>query len=149
MSRLLTATLVLALSTGLAPAPTGAAQAGAGRAAKLAELERNEALWSKRRPPSYRFRLRVVCFCPSRGRPLTITVRNGRATGAHGFERRMDTVPEMFARIRSALKDRSAGKVTVAYDRRRGFPRRAAIDPVRTAIDDEYGWTADRFRALR
>jgi hypothetical protein len=54
-----------------------------------------------------------------------------------------------FAQIREALDDPKAGKVAVRYDAHRGFPRRASIDRIKNAIDDEIAWTVDRFRPLR
>jgi hypothetical protein len=38
--------------------------------------------------------------------------------------------------------------VTARYDRRRGFPRVASIDQIKLAVDDELGFTVDRFRVL-
>jgi hypothetical protein len=64
-------------------------------------------------------------------------------------EVQFDTVPEMFAAIKRALDDPKAGAVKVRYDSRRGFPDTASIDQIKNAIDDEIGWTADRFRRLR
>jgi hypothetical protein len=77
-----------------------------------------------------------------------VIVRDGRPLGATDFQRRLDTVPEMFAEIRRALNDPKAGDVTVRYDARRGFPRTASIDRIRSAIDDEIEWTVDRFKPL-
>jgi hypothetical protein len=77
-----------------------------------------------------------------------ITVRNGHPHGAAGALRELDTVPEMFAAIRGALHDPSAGDVTVSYDRHLGFPRSASIDRIKNAVDDEIGWTANHFRRL-
>ena len=142
MVRLLLALLVVAFSSASALAADG------DRGEQRRELERNRTLWSDQHLRDYRFRLRVRCFCPSGNHAVTVTVRDGRPTGASGFQRRLDTVPEMFAAIRRALDNSNAGAVTVRYDRRRGFPRSASIDRIENAIDDEYGWTADRFRRL-
>jgi hypothetical protein len=113
------------------------------------ELSRNRAIWSAQHLRDYRFRLTVRCFCPSAGHPVTVTVRQGRAQGATGFQTQLDTVPKMFRQIERALGDPKAGKVSVRYDPRRGFPRSASIDRIKNAIDDEISWTADRFRVLR
>jgi hypothetical protein len=113
------------------------------------ELSRNRALWSAQHLGDYRFRLSVRCFCPSAGHPVTVTVRKGRPHGATGFQQQLDTVPEMFGRIERALGDPKAGEVSVRFDARRGFPRSASIDSIKNAVDDEIGWTVDRFRVLR
>ena len=119
------------------------------RASQTAELDAARARWAAQHIRDYRFRLRVDCFCPYSSRPYTITVRRGHPHGSVGFLKLFDTVPEMFKEIRDALNDPNAGDVVVRYDGRRGFPRSAHIDPIKTAIDDEHGWTADRFRVLR
>jgi hypothetical protein len=139
--------LLVVLAAGAAVAALAPPALG-DREAQRRELRRNRSLWASQHLRDYRFRLRVRCFCPSRGHAVIVTVRNGRAHGASGFQKQLDTVPEMFAMIRTALDDPRAGEVTVRYDRRRGFPRTASIDRIKNAIDDEVGWTADRFRAL-
>jgi hypothetical protein len=39
-------------------------------------------------------------------------------------------------------------RLSVRFDARRGFPRSASIDSIKNAVDDEIGWTVDRFRVL-
>ena len=137
----------LLVASSLAFVPTATAGAN-DRQAQLRELERNQKLWTGQHLRNYRFRLRVRCFCPAAGQVVTVTVRNGRPHGATGSQRHLDTVPEMFTALRTALIDEHAGKVAVRYDARLGFPRSASIDRIENAIDDEIGWTADRFRKL-
>jgi hypothetical protein len=115
-------------------------------AASSAAIER---FWGRQHLRDYRFRMRVRCFCPSAGHAVLVTVRDGRPHGVTGFPKRLDTIPEMFRAIRGALDDSRADDVTVRYDVRRGFPRSASIDRIKNAIDDEVGWTADRFRPLK
>jgi hypothetical protein len=118
------------------------------RGSQLRILDRNQALWNSQRLRAYRFRLRLTCECPSVGHPVTVTVRNGRARGATGLERRFDTVPELFGELRRALRTSRGGPLVVRYSVRRGYPRTASIDPLANAIDDEISWTVDRFRSL-
>jgi hypothetical protein len=134
---------VAALAVVPAPAATG------GVADQREHLRAAQTLWGQQHVRDYGFRLRVLCDCPSRGRATTVTVRAGRPTGATGFQRRLDTVPELFEAIRHALDDPAAGKVSVHYDKRCAFPRRASIDRIKLAIDDEIGWTMDHFRPLK
>jgi hypothetical protein len=122
--------------------------AGTDRDAQREALAENRSLWTSQHLRDYRFRLRVTCFCTSRGHAVVISVRNGRPHAAAGGRRRLDTIPELFAAIRRALDDPDSGDVTVSYDHRRGFPRRASIDPIKNAADDEISWTVDRFQAL-
>jgi hypothetical protein len=58
------------------------------------------------------------------------------------------TIPETFAAIRHVLLDPQAGAVSVRYDAHRGFPRTVSLDPIKHAVDDEIGWTVDRFQPL-
>lgn len=148
--RRVAATLAAAVASlaSLAVPLAAPAQAPSDRASERTKLADARALWRERGVRDYRFRLTVRCFCPDAGRPTTVTVRNGRARGASGFGARVGTFQRMFARIQRALDDPAAGAVVVRYDRRRGFPRSASIDQVKLAIDDEIGWTVDRFRPL-
>jgi hypothetical protein len=114
------------------------------------QLKDARALWASQHVRSYRYRLRLSCFCPQEVRgPVTIVVRNGRPRGTSGFHKQLDTVRELFTKISRALKDEKAGDVSARYDRRRGFPREASIDQIKLAIDDELSFTVDRFRVLR
>jgi hypothetical protein len=113
-----------------------------------AALAAARAKWRKHGLRSYRFRLRVVCFCPGRGEAHTIRVRNGRPEGAAGAEKLVDTVPEMFHQIARALGDPKAGDVTARYDPVLGYPREASIDSIKNAVDDEISWSANRLKPL-
>jgi hypothetical protein len=145
MTRLLSAVAAGLVVAALA-VPTIAADAAASTPRQ--QLERNQARWDARHLRDYRFRLRVACSCPAGNRPVTITVRNGRPRGAPRFVRALDTIPKLFSEIRRALDDPKAGNVTARYDTRRGYPRSASIDRIKNAVDDEFGWTLDRFRVL-
>jgi hypothetical protein len=104
------------------------------------------ARWRAANLRSYRFRLRVACFCPGAGRHRVIRVRDGRPHGGNGAQTAVDTVPEMFRQIAEALRSSEAGEVSVRYDQALGYPRRASIDHIEAAMDDEISWTADRLR---
>jgi hypothetical protein len=106
------------------------------------------ARWRRAGLRSYRFRLRVSCFCPGAGEERTIRVRDGRPHGGEGADAVVDTVPEMFRQIRDALRSDDSGDVAVRYDEKLGYPRRASIDRIEMAIDDEISWTARGLRAL-
>jgi hypothetical protein len=136
--------VVLLLAACLA---TSALAAGPSDSAKLKQAR---ALWAKQHVRDYSFRLKLSCFCPPDvRRSVIVTVHNGRPHGAPASSRHIDTFPEMFARIGETLTKPGSGGATVRYDARRGFPRSASLDPIKLAADDEYSWTADRFRVLR
>lgn len=113
-----------------------------------AALAQARARWREHALRSYRFRLRVVCFCPARGEAHVIRVRRGKPHGASGAETLVDTVPEMFRRIAHALDDPKAGDVSAKYDPVLGYPREVSLDPIKNAIDDELSWSASRLKAL-
>lgn len=122
--------------------------AGALAATDGAALDRASARWSAQHLRNYSFRLTVSCFCPTEvRRPTVITVRDGVPHGYKYFKGQLRTIPEMFRLIRHTLGSTGAGKATITYDARRGFPRKVALDPIKLAIDDELYWTVDRFRA--
>lgn len=131
-----------------APAESSATSASAVDPRRAA-LDAAYAKWKRQKLRNYRYRLRITCFCPDARRAINVIVRNGKPRRLTGYARQLSTVPRLFARIREALRDPKAGEVTARYDRTRGFPRVAAIDRIRLAIDDEIGWTVDRFRPLR
>lgn len=137
--------ILIAASVAIA---TPALAAGTDKSAARAALAHNRALWSSQHVRDYRFRLRVTCFCAGVGKPVTVTVRNGKPVGAKGAAAGLATVPAMFKEIASALADPKSGDVTVRYDTHRGFPRSASVDRIKRAADDEIGWTMDRFRPL-
>jgi hypothetical protein len=108
------------------------------RGGQRQELQRNRTLWAHQHIRNYRFRLRVRCFCPSARHSVIVTVRDGRPHGATGFQRQLDTFPEMFAAIGRALDDPKAGTVTVRYNARRGFPAHRVDRP------DQRTWSTTR-----
>jgi hypothetical protein len=131
-------------------APASASASASGAASDSAKLRQARALWAKQHVRDYSFRLKLSCFCPPDvRRSVIVTVHNARPHGAPASSRHIDTFPEMFARIRETLTKPDSGGATVRYDTRRGFPRSASLDPIKLAVDDEYRWTADRFRVLR
>lgn len=118
--------------------------------AQHADLAAARARWRRAKlHGDYRFRLRVSCFCPEAGVERTIRVRDGKPHGGRYADLSVDTVPEMFRLIARALDDPDAGDVDVRYDDALGYPRRASVDRIEAAIDDEISWTARGLRATR
>lgn len=121
------------------------------------QLARSLALWNAQHLQSYTFRIRTGGFpVPGSDGRLTINVVKRRPSDSKSVQllrgylgTPLNTVPNLFRTIRRALEDPLAGGVDVRYDSRRGFPTSASIDPIRLAVDDEFGWTVDRFRSPR
>src|SRR5881397_3447132 len=102
--------LVLLILAASGACAATALAADSDRDAQRRELSRNRTLWAQQHLRNYRHRLRVRCFCPSAGHAVTVTVRDGHPHGATGFQTQLDTVPEMFAALRTALDDPRAGE---------------------------------------
>lgn len=115
---------------------------------RRAALSAARARWRTAGLRSYRFRLRVVCYCPGAGTRRTIRVRDGKPHGGQGADSVVDTVPEMFGQIAAALNSSRSGDVAVRYDAELGYPRSASIDRIKAAIDDEISWSAGGLRPL-
>jgi len=77
---------------------------------------------------------------------VTITVPNGHRA-VPGTLMSFNTVPKLFAAIRTALNDRGRN-VTASYDRHTRFATMASSTRSR-ARSTPIGWTLDRFRVLR
>ena len=104
--------------------------------------------WHEAAVDSYRFRVRIVCFCAlSFTRPAVIVVRDGNPVDPPRRLRNVATVPRLHRRIQKAIDERVDG-LTVRYGRR-GVPRSVAIDPQRMLADEEVGYVVDWIRARR
>lgn len=118
--------------------------------------------WQEAKIPHYRFELRIVCYCPFRGRmPLRIEVLDGQVVSmkdAHGgIITKADVHSEYFERhatidrLFSILQTHQSGKadrVTVKFHPVYGFPERINIDRIKGAADDELGFIVSEFERL-
>jgi hypothetical protein len=121
-------------------------------------LNRHRQQWAGQEIGSYRYQLRVNCFCPPEvTEPVIVEVRNGAtisvsyaATGRLAESRyfeKYDTVDELFIVIDDAL-GRKADEISVTYDEKLGFPTRIYIDFVKQAVDDEIAYDVSGFQVL-
>jgi hypothetical protein len=95
---------------------------------------------------SYRFRIRILCFCAPRfTRPAVIVVRDGRPVDPPRRLRRVATVPRLQRAVQEAIDDRVDG-LSVRYGRR-GVPRGVAIDHERMLADEESTYVVNWIRA--
>jgi hypothetical protein len=92
---------------------------------------------------SYRFRLRIQCFCrPETRLPALIVVRRGKPVDPPARLRAVATVPRLLREVQKAIDDRVAD-LSVRYGRR-GVPRSIEIDRSRMIADEEIGYVVDR-----
>ena len=120
-------------------------------------LEEARALWDQVGPRDYAFEYTPDYFCALGGQRVRVTVDDGAITTARVISTdapvdtylfaTIPTVLELFDAIDQAL-DRNAYRIEASYDRTYGYPVRVAIDYVRDAIDDEYGFTITGFASL-
>lgn len=120
-------------------------------------LEEARALWARVGPQDYTFDFTPQCFCPLGGQRVRVTVDDGLVTGARMASddsplsaselSSILTVPELFDLIEDAI-DRDADRIEASYDGTYGYPVAVAIDYVRNAIDEEYGFTITGFASL-
>lgn len=109
------------------------------------KLAAAEARWNASGPRDYTFDVQRLCFCPSvpvvrvvvrGGVPVSaVDGSTGAAVDTAQF-RDLLTVNRVFALLRRVLDGRPA-KFDVEYDAQLGYPRRADLDPIANAIDDE------------
>jgi hypothetical protein len=122
-------------------------------------LNRHRQQWASQEISSYRYQLRVNCFCPPEiTDPVIVEVRDGAtisvsyaATGRPAESRyfeKYDSVDELFLVIDDAL-GRRAAEISVTYDEKLSLPTRIYIDFVKQAIDDEIAYDVSEFETLK
>lgn len=114
----------------------------------------NRGRWEQRGPASYTYEFHRGCFCGGDAiQPVRITVTNGVVTSVVRVEDGQPVPPDqitlyfritidsLFDILGEALEDADA--VTVQYHPFWGYPTTAAIDYIRSAIDDEVNYSAE------
>ena len=121
-------------------------------------LAAHQSRWSDQGKDSYRYELRIGCFCPPEVTDAVLVfvrdgitdsvlyIESGRPAEDRYFER-CDTVDKLFLLIQDAI-DREADKIEVTYDEDLGIPTRIYIDFVEQAVDDEISYDIARFQIL-
>ncbi len=120
-------------------------------------LEEARELWARVGPSDYSYDFTPQCFCPLGGQRIRVTVDDGVVSAARLASNDSPltpselssvlTIPELFDLIEDAI-DRKADRIEASYDGTYGYPVHVGIDYVRTAIDDEYGFTVTAFASL-
>ncbi len=119
------------------------------------DLNAARAKWERSAIEDYEFRLRIFCFCPPESSgPVIIKVENGVAVSieytqepkevTNDFFKPRDTIDKLFGIIQSAIDDK-AESLIVEYDTTYGYPKSIAIDPIKTAIDEEISYFVEAF----
>ena len=108
-------------------------------------LDHARVSWRASGVTSYRFRVRLECFCPTEiTRPRTIHVRHGRPVGTVPEHLRdVATIVRLHRRIQRAIA-KGAASLEVRYGPL-GIPHRIAIDPEAMIADEESYYTVDHF----
>jgi hypothetical protein len=111
--------------------------------AKVAELQRQRALWERAGIANYGIRLLFGCACELGGKTVDVTVRQEAVTAAsidgvpYGLDHLVGipvTVDQLFD---YAERNAGAGKDELTYDPVLGYPTALGIDPDTNARDDE------------
>jgi hypothetical protein len=113
-------------------------------------LQDNLAVWEAMQPHAYVFEYQRSCFCPGSGAWWKITVRGDSVVGVElvdtaEAQRGLDVASRgrhptisLFFEYLERDSARPFAKVQVEYHRIWHFPVWMDVDPIRTAIDDEW-----------
>lgn len=123
------------------------------------ELQRNRRKWINQNISSYRYTLRVRCFCnPQVTQPVVIEVRNGKVTSIVAANTRKsvnpepfknyDTIPDLFNLARTAIS-KNASRLVVTYHPTLGYPTQMSIDYSDRIADDEISFTIEKFEVIK
>ncbi len=103
--------------------------------------------WKAAHVGSYRYEIRVSCFCPPATKPNVFVVRHGRVKRYASGYKSLATVPRLFKTIQGAIDDNVAN-LNVTYGKR-GVPTSIYIDRAYNVADEEAGYTVKHFKRLR
>lgn len=114
------------------------------RKAMLAELRRARALWTRRRPAAYAFRVDLTCprpaFCPNAGLKITVP-GDPRVAASYGVPASME---EVFAQLEQAVRSDHLRVSRLRFHPRLGYPLRWTQDPaVAIAPWRRFRWVRD------
>jgi hypothetical protein len=106
--------------------------------------------WPAYQAQDYTFTLRVSCYCPDGGTPVTVTVRDGHVTEAvyarKGWGHAAGAPAPAWMQVTindviDAANDRHADTVTVRWPDGQGYPASVWVDRDRHAADEEIGYS--------
>lgn len=150
-------TLVGILAGTLLLIPSGCGSGG-GTIGAVDNVATARNLWTRKRPASYRYQLRLLVFGPPTvTEPVLVEVRNhipvsitpvtpGRAIEEAAFVR-YDTVEELLGVVEEAV-ERPAEQLNATFDTRYGYPKEVNIDYSRQMADEEIRFHVTDFQPL-
>ena len=109
----------------------------------MGELDRHQATWDALGLGDYSMTVMYGCVCALAGRPIAVTITDGRLTKAvdAGSEVGLDALIGFPATVDAlfdyARRNSNAGKIEFAWNERFGLPTAIGIDPDLAKRDDE------------
>ncbi len=106
--------------------------------------------WPAYQPDDYTFTLRVTCYCPDAGVPVTVTVADGKVTDAvfarkgWGHPAGVPAPEWMRVTINDAIdaaNNKRADTVTVRWPDGQDYPNSVWVDLDKKMADEERGYT--------
>jgi hypothetical protein len=102
--------------------------------------------WKAARVRSYRYEIKVICFCPP-AKANVFTVKKGAPTKYPSSYKSLASIPRLFKTIQGAIDDEVAN-LNVSYGKR-GVPTSIYIDRAYNIADEEVGYDVKRFTPLK
>jgi hypothetical protein len=123
------------------------------------QLQQNRKLWRSENISSYRYTLRVGCFCiPEVTQPVVVEVRNGRVTSITAansgkpvnreYFKQYNSIPKLFNLVRSAIA-KDVNRLSVTYHPSLGYPTQISIDYDAQMADEEQYLTIENLEVIR
>jgi len=103
--------------------------------------------WKAAHVGSYRYEIKVSCFCPPAEKRNVFTVKGGVAKTYPSGYRSLATVPRLFKTIQGAIDD-DVANLNVSYGKR-GVPVSIYIDRAYNIADEEQGYAIEHFTRLK
>ena len=124
-----------------------------------ARLQQNRQLWRNQNLSSYRYTLRISCFCgPDVTQPVVVEVRNGRVTSITAantgnpvnpeYFKQYNSVPKLFNLIQNAIAQ-DVNRLSVTYHPTLGYPTQINIDYNAQIADEERYLTIENLEVIR
>ena len=117
------------------------------------ELDEGRERWTENAPSHYRYVQDEWAFADSVG-PVRIEVLDGEIVSAVVVEtdepapdERALTIDDLFDMVQDEI-DEDPYDLDVVYDEDLGFPATVDVDPIKNAMDDEHGFSAEQFEIL-
>jgi hypothetical protein len=132
--------------------PSSTTAPGLDRAEAIAEIEAALATWQAAGIDDYSYTIERHCLCPAElharvfveaGEVATVELLAEGGDTEFARERMRMTMGEVLAELLAILRagDEEPGPIELVFDPDLGFPTEVDVDPIRDAIDDEFGFS--------